>query len=197
MVDNESKTNSDCGEATSSADSSNKAFFPSYKNAEITEKTLMGSFQSFLTVIGYPEDVEVVIRPRDIADIAIRVLKREEYYRYFHDIEISEKKRSALLAYWVVKLRPFTIIDSRYLYNDDSILINEKFAAFLLIASACLNADQLGFSAERFNEMDFHSDYVQKLVYSFRYRNLGIDAFVLLAEGLTPEVFTVKFSSTI
>lgn len=76
---------------------------------------------------------KITIRNRDLTDIALRVRKRAEYFRYFHNICISERKRAALQAYWVLQLRPFTIDDERYSDDEFSCLVNEHFAAYILI----------------------------------------------------------------
>ena len=134
---------------------------------------------------------------------ALRVDKRRSYYRYFHSIEISERKTSALIAYWVIKFHPFILDSSPEGAGQDLAFrsfINEHFAAYLLIAPCLDNRDKITEvfgDAERAYGIIRSSDYYQKLVYSLRYRNIPIDSFVLLAETIVPEAFMQKFENCI
>ena len=141
------------------------------------------------------------MREGDIADIALRVDKRRSYYRYFHSIEIGERKTSALIAYWIIKFHPIIIewdeaTGKSGAEDDFRCFINEHFAAYLLIAPCLEGADKIenlfGCHGDAYDRI-CSSDYYQKLVYSLRYRNISIDAFVLLAETIVPEVFLQKF----
>lgn len=162
-------------------------------------------FNDFITVTGLSGRGGLIIRDGDLADIALRVDKRRDYYRYFHSIRISERKTSALVAYWVIKFHPITFeaspsepadISTRDFYS----LINEHFAAYLLIAPCLESSEKI---KSLFDDVPHpydeirSSDYYQKLIYSLRYRNISIDAFVLLAETIVPEVFLEKFEDRI
>jgi len=161
---------------------------------ELTKITtmLLEAYAVFLRHSDYPEDIEFVIRHRDVADIAIRVDRRSAYYRFFHNMNISEKKRASLYAYWIAKLRPFTIVDERYSESEDAAYINEKFAAYYLITAVLIpNGDV--YDAEK---IIFSSEFFEKLVYAFRYRSITIDSVILLADSMTAETLSQNFSSS-
>lgn len=174
---------------------------PSIEEWETDAASIGKQLIDFLTLNGVSDDVRVVVREGDFADIALRVDKRRSYYRYFHSIEISEIKTSSLIAYWIIKFHPIVIEwdgdggKSRS-DNDFRCFINEHFAAYLLIAPCLESSDKIvklfGDNVDAYSKI-CTSDYYQKLVYSLRYRNISIDAFVLLAETIVPEVFLQKF----
>ena len=134
-------------------------------------------FRYFLSVKGFPEDIDFNISFYSLIDIIIRVDKRKAYYHCFHSMEINECKEAALYAYWILHLRPFTITDKRYTANSVACTINEAFAVFLI-----------GFileSTERIKQTpNLKKDYIQLLDYSFRFRNFSIDSFVVLVESI-------------
>ena len=175
--------------------------FPSTEEWETDAASIGKQLKDFLMLNGVSEEASIVVREGDIADIALRVDKRRSYYRYFHSIEISERKTSALIAYWIIKFHPIIIewdgAEGKIEAEDDfRCFINEHFAAYLLIAPCLEGADKIeklfGSHGDAYDRI-CSSDYYQKLVYSLRYRNISIDAFVLLAESIVPEVFLQKF----
>lgn len=170
----------------------------------ITDSAVIAKYlREFLILNGLSADSCVTVRQGDIADIALRVDKRRSYYRYFHSIEISERKTSALIAYWVIKFHPFILDSSPEGAGQDRAFrsfINEHFAAYLLVAPCLDTRDKITEvfgDAERAYGIIRSSDYYQKLVYSLRYRNIPIDSFVLLAETIVPEAFMQKFENCI
>jgi hypothetical protein len=116
----------------------------------------------------------------------IRVDKRKAYYHYFHDdTEINEYKVAALYAYWILKLRPLTITDPRFITKRDHCDINELFAIYLI----CSTLYQTGRLAK---PITGEESYSKKLRYSFRYRNFTIDSFIVLVESINSETFDMK-----
>ena len=112
----------------------------------ITDSAVIAKYlREFLILNGLSADSCVTVRQGDIADIALRVDKRRSYYRYFHSIEISERKTSALIAYWVIKFHPFILDPSPEGAGQDLTFrsfINEHFAAYLLVAPCLDNRDK-------------------------------------------------------
>jgi hypothetical protein len=84
-------------------------------------------FIDFLSLKGFPSDVETHISFLTLVDIIARVDKRKAYYYCFHGMEINECKETALYAYWIVKLRPFTITDKRFRNDLEACCVNESF----------------------------------------------------------------------
>lgn len=167
---------------------------------KVLSAELIKSFQDFMSDNGFAPDCPYVTRDGDITDISLRVNKRLAYYTFFHGIQASQRKVSALQAYWVVKLHPF-IVEPEDSWGDGvrefCSLVNEHFAAYLMIAPV---AGELALEA-RSSERAFSyeaikaSDYYEKLLYSLRYRNIPIDSFVLLSETMTMDAFRQSFAS--
>lgn len=142
-------------------------------------------------VLGYPEDVEYVVCGLDLIDAIIRVDKRQHYFRVFHGMDINDCKKAALFAYWFVKLRPIKITDSRYInvfaYNTH---VNEWFAVHCLLSALCA-AKKVhlwdGYTGAK--DVNFEHTYIEKLRYSFRFRNFTIDSMIVLADTITTETF--------
>ena len=57
-------------------------------------------------------DVEdLAINGRILGDIIVRVDKRSDYFLIFHEqTHISEIKKAALYAYWILKLKPLSVV---------------------------------------------------------------------------------------
>ena len=137
-------------------------------------------FVEFLILKGYPTDTERYISSFNLMDIIFRVDKRKAYYQCFHNMTISECKEAALYAYWILKLRPFTITDKRYKNNNDACMINESFAIHF-IGLILENTGRI----KRTNNIK--DSYRKFLEYSFRFRNFSIDSFVVLIESISTE----------
>jgi hypothetical protein len=133
-----------------------------------------------------------------LAEIVVRIDKRAVYYSFYHKIkQIDERKITGLLVYWIVKLRPFSVI-----FTNKSLIsskekkmaesINERFAAFLLYAIILHDNNHLGTKKLPLTEQPKYS-YFEELVYTLRYRNLSIDAMMMLVETMTPNSFDRVF----
>ena len=150
---------------------------------ESIEKTLLAfnkRFDEFLILKGFPPETERHISFFTLIDIIVRVDKRRAYYRCFHDMEINECKEAALYAYWILKLRPFTITDKKYKNNSDACTINESFVihfiGFILEATGRIK-----------RTVNIKDSYRNFLEYSFRFRDFSIDSFVVLIESISTE----------
>lgn len=122
-------------------------------------------------------DKEVDINSRNLAEVVCRVFKRMEYYRYFHNIDnVSELKRTALHAFWLIKLKPFTV-----LRNDSPLRVspNEKFALNLILAQIQYLLSLRGSDFEMPEQC-----FIQDTLYAFKYRDLTKEALILFVDGL-------------
>ena len=115
-----------------------------------------------------------------LIDIIVRVDKRKAYYYCFHGMEINECKEAALYAYWILKLRPFSITDKKYQNDFEACIINETFVIFL-IGLVLENTGRIKRTGAIKNS---YSDFLE---YSFRFRNFSIDSFVVLVESISTE----------
>lgn len=122
-------------------------------------------------------NIEYDINERNLIEVIVRVDKRKDYYNYFHDLNsISEFKETALLCFWIIKLKPFTIL------KKDSVLrnsTNEMFSLYLIFGIIKRRLDMLNktfsYPPER---------YIKDIIYSFKYRDLSKEAMILLVDSL-------------
>lgn len=139
---------------------------------------LQDSFAQFVSI----EDPDLTmqdidINSRNLAEVVCRVYKRMEYYRYFHNIDnVSELKRTALNAFWLIKLKPFTV-----LRNDSPLRVspNEKFALNLILAQIQYLVALRGSDFEMPEQC-----FIQDTLYAFKYRDLTKEALILFVDGL-------------
>ena len=120
---------------------------------------------------------EVDINLRNLSEVVSRTYKRKEYYRYFHNIsKVSELKETALTCFWLIKLKPFTVL------NNDSPLrlsANEKFSLNLILSQIKYFLDLKG---KEFKMPD--KSFIQDALYSFKYRDLSKEAMILFVDSL-------------
>jgi hypothetical protein len=149
-------------------------------------KLFYNRFQDFLPLKGFPPGTEFHIAFLTLVDIIIRVDKRKAYYHCFHNMTINECKEAALYAYWMLKLRPFTITDKRLKNNLDASCVNEAFVIHFI----GLVLEATG-RIKRTNAIK--DSYSKFLEYSFRFRNFSIDSFVVLIESLSTETLEKEY----
>ena len=110
-------------------------------------------FESFLKDFHFPDDTQYSINEYSLIDAIIRVDKREAYFYCFHNMEIHERKKAALYAYWFLKFKPFSLTDTRYIDTKKSENINELFAIYIICSI-------LLYDNEGFNK-DYHIDHAK------------------------------------
>ena len=157
-----------------------------YKNIEKILQLFNKRFNEFLTLKGFPPETEKHVSFFTLIDIIVRVDKRKAYYRCFHDMEINECKEAALYAYWILKLRPFTITDKKYLNTATGCTINESFAMHL-IGLILENTGRIK------QTVKINDSYRNFLEYSFRFRNFSIDSFIVLIESISTETLEKEY----
>lgn len=129
-----------------------------------------------------------------------RVEKRRQYFHYFHDdMEINEVKQAALVAYWVLKFRPFSYqSDGRSdpMTESESIekykALNERFAFFYILSACRKGADILGFQYR----MPSYG-LVNEVIYAFKYWDLSKEAIILIAEIIGESFFGIPMHAII
>jgi hypothetical protein len=145
---------------------------------------LEDSYKAFLRCFQFDESI-VDKNMLDLADIIQRVEKRRVYFCVFHDMVINEVKEAALIAYWVLKFKPFYFKrekrdSKRYRH------INEKFAIYMIF-SALHEVGRISINNKKINS------YYSYLLYSFRYRSFTIDSMLVLAESISDETLTKQY----
>ena len=113
---------------------------------------------------------------------------------YTHSELPSELKEAAILAFWIVKTKPFTLLavrpnDSKLQIKDSHIPINEKFAR-ALIFSALKNA-----LSRKSVKIKFDDELKKLIDYAFRYWDFTKEAFILIVEGLYFQTRNMKMTS--
>ena len=125
---------------------------------------------------------KICIDKRLINEIFIRVDKRRDYFIIFHDeTYINEIRETALIAYWVLKFKPFNIASNDAV--DFKININCGFAAYLV-----LDVVNEVHRRKTGKNISLSETYVQKLLYAFKYWDISKEAMMLIAETLCEHV---------
>lgn len=115
-----------------------------------------------------------------INEIFIRVDKREDYYIIFHEeTYLSEVRRVALIAFWLLKFKPFLITSDEG--KDYNLNINCGFAAYIVLSAVSEDIEREYEGKKRFC---IDTEYISKLRYAFKYWDLSKEALMLLAETL-------------
>lgn len=134
--------------------------------------------ETFLVeILGYPKEIKYHVSAISIIDIVIRVDKRKAYFHIFHTMSINEYKTAGLFAYWILKLRPITIIDDRYNKNIKDCFVNELFALYIIWVVLY----KMGRCS---TEIIGNEEYFEELKYSFRFRNFTIDSMMVLIDSI-------------
>ena len=157
-----------------------------YENIEKILQLFNKRFDEFLVLKGFPPETEKHVSFFSLIDIIVRVDKRKAYYRFFHDMEINECKEAALYAYWILKLRPFSVTDKKYRNTSAACTINESFAIHLI----GLILENTGRIKQTVNVNDSYRNFLE---YSFRFRNFSIDSFVVLIESISTETLEKEY----
>lgn len=124
-----------------------------------------------------------------LCSVAIRVDERKDYYKYFHStkeatMKISRSKEIALLAYWIVKYKPFRIKSmgaEEEFYCTYRCSFNEVFAA-MMIASFLVEVKVVQpdfFTANKLNTM----------LYDLFNRDISKEAMIMYVESFIPDGF--------
>jgi hypothetical protein len=141
------------------------------------------------TNIGIDEDV--------LAGIIDLIRKRRLYFYVYHDIEtiddLCELKEVALYTFWILKLHPFCWREG---YRGDEYKsnyeLNAKVALDFFLNGLDMCATSKTESARKENTMvaykvsieDSDKDVINRIYYSFRYRDWSKEALMDLAESL-------------
>lgn len=123
---------------------------------------------------------EVRIQRSLLPRIILRVDKREGYFMVFHEqTRINEIKQVALMAYWILKFKPFMINTDDLEKMQKYRRINEGFAAFYLLSAFKQFAVKQGYDV---TPMSKH--LTDELMYAFTYWDLSKEAVILLSETI-------------
>lgn len=139
-----------------------------------------------------------IVRPY-LPLILQRVEKRRQYFQYFHNgMEINEVKQAALVAYWILKFRPFSYrSDKQNDFMQELELteqykaLNERFAFFYILSACRKGADILDFQCQSPSNA-----LVSEVIYAFKYWDLSKEAVILIAETIGESFFGIPTQAT-
>jgi hypothetical protein len=143
---------------------------------------------NYLQKLGYRE-TQYSICGLDLIDMIIRVDKRLVYFDYFHNMKINDRKKAALYAYWIIKLRPVKIVDDGLKNKIGHAKVNEKLALNHLLGVLIARGKiKLGNGKDEVM-LNFGNKFLKELYYSFRFRNFTIDSMIVLADAINTQSF--------
>ena len=162
---------------------------PLYKDGSTVDyyDMILGSFQKFAKENNIAEDDYQVNVPL-MGNVIRKTRRRLAQFEVFHDFGSSELpselKEVALLAFWIIKLRPFTLLVERPIApnpdNNDFLRkpINEAFARALIFMALerVLAEDNLTIECD--------GNLKKSMDYAFRFWDFTKEAFILFVEGI-------------
>ena len=107
----------------------------------------------------------------------MRVDKRKLYYRIYHELDrISECKEISLYAFWIMKLKPFSMTDYTHKFAD---IINECFSIYLILLTikGCCLHKKIAYNRPS-------DEFISNVIYSFRFHDLSKESIILFADTL-------------
>lgn len=120
----------------------------------------------------------VCIDKRLVNEAFVRVDKRKDYFLIFHDeTYINEIREAALLAYWIIKFKPFTINSNDV--TDYRVNLNCGFAAFII-----LSVVNEYYKREKKAKLDLDKEYLHKFQYALKFWDLSKESMMFIAETL-------------
>lgn len=129
------------------------------------------------------DDLDIEINYLVLLFIFVRVDERSDYYLYYHSTEdhrmkMSIHKEMALIAYWILKYKPFrlkNINDEEDFYEKYKCSVNDLIATLLVIGYILKNTDG--------KVKDFSSQKIETLVYDFAHRDISKEAMIMYIES--------------
>lgn len=144
-------------------------------------------FEDYLESLGFDKD-KVSLDYKLINEVFIRIDKRKDYFVIYHDeTYINEVRESALLAYWILKFKPFTINSAEQL--DYNFNINCGFAAYVILCAVdeCVRRRTQGKQ-----RIELSDEYIEKFKYALKFWDIGKEAMMFIAETLCEHVMSTK-----
>lgn len=155
-----------------------------YQEPEKSEKEkrfrdLINIFREYAESSGIDE-LEIEFDFKLINEINIRVDKRKDYYIVFHkETYLNEVREFALLAFWVLKFKPFLITSEDG--KDYNLNINCGFAAYIILAAV---DEYIHRKSDGKKKLAVTKEYLEKFKYALKYWDLSKEALMLIAETL-------------
>lgn len=144
---------------------------------QLVIEKIVDLFNDFL-LINDPNltESDIDINVNNLQETIERTNKRTYYYAVFHNINISEIKQCAILCFWFVKLKPFTVLkENSELRND----VNEVFSVFCLLA---LIKEIVKEQNRKYIKLD--DNCIKDMVYAFKYQDITKEAMIIYFEAI-------------
>lgn len=119
--------------------------------------------------------------------MVIRIDQRSDYFTYFHseldennDVivdQMSQIKRIALLCFWILKYKPFSIVDRKKeqaYYAQNRCTVNETFAAYLFVSQICTSK----IVSKKQKNYYRSTEYLSDLFYKFMNHDISKEAMI-------------------
>ena len=151
---------------------------------EIRSAAVAVQFDAFVKSIGIkPETVSL---PMDLLfEVLLNYFADIHRIKEFHEIEkINNVKISAYLAYWIIRVKPIQVVSFKSEEEETYKLINEYFAANVLIAFLFDRTLQI-FNPEEL--LAKWNKFYRQLIYTFHYRPLDAQSLELAIVALLTE----------
>lgn len=144
---------------------------------------------------------KVFVNEKVVLSVITKVDQRQKYFKFFHGLDMSEYKESALVAFWYIKLRPIMIRSEKFAERlpEEYDSINEKLAVFFLLRTLRVMLVKRHKSESELDSLS--KEYLHELVYTFTYRDISKEAIIMLMEtmavflGLNPYAPTINFKN--
>lgn len=131
---------------------------------------------------------EVGIQRALLPYVIVRVDKRKKYFLTFHEgTKINEIKQAALVAYWILKFRPFMVCSEDPIYVRDFVRINEGFALFYILSACTQCAKKRGVVPT-----EPTGRLIDEIMYGFTYWDLSKEAIILIAETIGEAFYGIR-----
>lgn len=154
-------------------------------------KTISDVFYDYLESLSFDEN-KVTLDYKLINEVFVRIDKRKDYFIIYHDeTYINEIREAALLAYWILKFKPFTVKSDDQ--SDYNININCGFAAYVIFCAVdeCIKRKTKGKKSVELSE-----EYIEKFKYAIKYWDIGKETMMLIAETLCEHVMATAGADT-
>jgi hypothetical protein len=104
-------------------------------------------------------------------------------------MKINDRKKAALYAYWIIKLRPVKFVAEKLKNKIAYAKINEILALNHLLGVLIRRGKiRIGQGKDEV-VLNGKNKFLRELYYSFRFRNFTIDSIIVLADALNTQSF--------
>lgn len=139
-------------------------------------KQLLQQINEFLEEAGYSEHVEC--NERILYHVLLDYYSDIQRLKDFHQIvHTKTDKVMAYLIYWIVRRKPIQF--TAFTKDEKDIFVNERFACYLMYSECTFGKITKKLSPK---EHEAYKDYVESLLYYFKYRQINPQTIQLVIE---------------